>query len=140
MSDKTLTLDFPFSPCISHTFRKIGIRSKVTHHNFGGFAGGESNYFGLTRSCNRLGFTNFITVDMSESGRSLDLNPSDITKVETVILWEETIYHDNPYCEEKHIVSYFYTSTDIEQVKSSGKQGTRKIAPSTTTKIELNNC
>lgn len=112
------TIDAWLSPSHSHTIEKIGMRSKVVVKQNGGMAGGQTTYFGIITPCKRKGFSSFVTVTMTEKNMSIDVNPTEIVKIEDVQVWKETILHTNGSFPSPAI-TVFYTR-NIDKIIPSG--------------------
>lgn len=112
---KKITLESWLSPVISHKVEKVGERSHIIVNTTGGMAGGIIHYYGIISSCKRKDFKGFITVTMTEQDKSIDINPTYVRSIEDIIVWKETIVHNNPNYKGDQI-HYFATNKHIDDI------------------------
>lgn len=99
--DKTIVLGPPCSQGISTSLKLIGTRNRYSINVNSGIGGSQLHLIGLRGKTKN-------EVELTESKRSMVINPLSLTTTETVKLYKQTHVHTNPNIKSP-LITYLYT-------------------------------
>jgi len=95
---------YPCTPAISTSLENLGKRKLIAVNENGGMGGGCSKLVCEISSMNNQ----LIEIRLTESNRTMTVNPAWVSYIEDVTLYKRTHFHDNPNFSNKKLIDYMY--------------------------------
>lgn len=133
--NKTLILPLPCTPSIQIELEEVkGKRKLVVINTNGGMAGGSIAVVGKVARLK----DGLYQIHLSESNRTMTVNPSCLNRMESATLWKQVHFHNNPNWPSPRI-TYFYGLGDVKFTQTN-VYGNRPPKSEIWSEIKETNC